>query len=477
VSFLIFVRNRACLGSFVLVVTLLVGVRASGQDSLPEFDDPVIHYNSSEGLADPVTQLQHDLADGKKHLKFEPKRGYLASLLDTLRLPVSSQVLVFSKTSSQDAQTSPRTPRALYFSSDVYVGWAPGCPVIDLAAMDPKRGPVFYTLEQRAGSSPKLSRRFDCLRCHKTARTLMVPGLFVRSVHTALDGTPMATVRGFDSGHLSSLDQRWAGWYVSGTHVSAKVLAKGLFPGDGEGELHRGNIISKDPNDPEKVDLRQGANVTDLRPLFDSSRYLSPHSDIVALLVLEHQVRMHNLLTVANYETRHALAELADKTNTVVDVETLTVESPWPQQRIAVAGERLLQYMLFRDEAQLKGPVKGTSSFATEFQRGGPRASRGRSLRQLDLKTRLMRYPCSFLVYSPSFDRLPQEMRAYLWRRLGQILTGRDTSEIYVNMAGEDRRAVLEILLETKPEFAASMRRSARANSQSSQAFNSSLNQ
>ena len=111
--------------------------------------------------------------------------------------------------------------------------------------------------------------------------------------------------------------------------------------------------------------------------------------------------------------------------------------------------------MLFRNEAPLRGQVKGTSAFATEFQHAGPQTPDGRSLRQFDLKTRLMRYPCSFLLYSASFDALPKQMKDYLWGRLVQILKGQDQSPTYAAMAVEDRQNVLEILRETKPEFAA----------------------
>ena len=136
-------------------------------------------------------------------------------------------------------------------------------------------------------------------------------------------------------------------------------------------------------------------------------------------------------------------------------LDHVTEESPWPQKRIAQAGERLLEYMLFREEAPLNGLIKGTSSFASDFERVGPVANNGRSLRQLDLRTRLFRYPCSFLIYSPSFDELPSEMKNYLWQRLNQILTGQDSSETYANFPQQDRQAILEILRQTKPEFAA----------------------
>jgi len=349
---------------------------------------------------------------------------------------------VFSKTSSQRDQTSPQTPRAVYFTDNISVAWAPGAPVIDLAAVDPNRGPIFYTLDQNPGTPPRFTRRSDCMQCHLGPKTLNVPGLLVRSYYTASDGTPLATVAGFVSGHNSPLRERWGGWYVSGTHA---------------GDVHLGNSFATDPDHPERVDVVSGANVTDLRGRFDTARYLSPHSDLVALLVLEHQVRMQNLITRANFETRYALDELARAGSP--SGATVTGGSGWPQQRVALAGEMLLEYLLLRNEAALRGPVTGSSAFAAEFARGGPRVSKGRSLRQFDLQTRLFRHPCSFLIYSAAFDALPLEMKTYLWRRLEQILTGQDRSAAYASLTAQDRQAVFEILRETKPEFAAWLRK------------------
>jgi hypothetical protein len=343
---------------------------------------------------------------------------------------------VFSKTGSQADQTSPRTPRAIYFTDDLYVAWVPDGPVIDLAAVDKNRGTIFYTLDQCSNAPPAFSRRDDCLNCHLGPKTMNVPGLFVRSVLTGADGMPLAQVERFVSGHNSPLEARWGGWYVTGTHVRAQ---------------HLGNLLVTDPLQPEAVNPATGANVTRLKNRFDSARYLSPHSDLVALLVLEHAVRMQNLMTQANYETLHALDMMKNGSG----------PPDWPRQRITRAGETLLEYMLFRDESPLKGPVKGTSAFATEFQRGGPRTTGGRSLRQLDLQHRLFRYPCSFLIYSESFDALPVEMKNYLWHRLGEILSGRDQSATYAGMSPRDRAAVLKILRATKPEFAAAERAAA----------------
>jgi len=409
------------------------------QEILGEAQERIIHYGATDGLADPVTLLKNRLAKGTANLKFEPERGYLKPLLKELRVPVSSQVLVFSKTSSQHDQTSPQTPRAIYFSDNVSVGWVPGGAVIDLAAVDPGRGPIFYTLAQKPELGPRFERRADCMQCHFGNKTFFVPGLLVRSVYTSFDGTPLARVDGFISGHNSPLRDRWGGWYVTGTASD---------------DFHLGNLFATNTNNPEQLDISAGVSLTDLRGRFDTTPYLSTHSDIVALLVLEHQVRMQNLITMANYETRYALSEQEVSVSYAPISLTQTAASDWPQQRIALAGERLLEYMLFLDEAQLKGTVKGASTFAAEFQLAGPHDSKGRSLRQLDLKMRLFRYPCSFLIYSDAFEALPLQMKNYVWQRLEQILTGKDNSPSYALMSAADRQAVLEILRETKPEFA-----------------------
>ena len=207
------------------------------------------------------------------------------------------------------------------------------------------------------------------------------------------------------------------------------------------------------------LDVSTGGNIINLSNHCDLSTYLSPHSDIVALLVLEHQVRMQNLLTLANYETRYALAEQTAASNTNAAKYPAPNAPEWTQQRITLAGEKLLEYMLFRDEAELKGTVKGTSGFSEEFQKIEPVDSKGRSLRQFDLKKRLFRFPCSFLIYSPAFDALPQQMKNYLWQRLTQILTGADHSPTYASISPDDRQAILEILLDTKHDFAGCFRR------------------
>ncbi len=374
----------------------------------------VLRYDASDDLTDQVSTLQRRLTTGEAKLSLDAKTGYLRALLTLLKIPISSQTLVFSKTSLHPERVSPDTPRAVYFNDDVYVTWVPDGDAIDISATDPAKGPIFYILDQHQIGSPRFTRSDGCLSCHLGLKTMNVPGPLLRSVVTNDKGDPLFQVEGFSSGHESLLTQRWGGWYVSGSVA---------------GDVHQGTAVPPGASGPEKPML---------------AGYLSPHSDVVALMVLAHQVKMQNLMTRANYETRLAMDPLLAAKN-----------PPWARQRIATAAEPLLEYMLFRNEAALRGAVQGVSTFAEDFQREGPRDSLGRSLRQLDLKTRLLRYPCSYLIYSESFNGLPPAMKTYLWRRLFEILSGTDRSERYAGISHDDGQAVFEILRETKPDFAA----------------------
>jgi hypothetical protein len=403
------------------------------QFGLTDPEDRVIQYNRSDDLADPVAKLQRQMARSGTTLAFEPSHGYLIAVLRALAIPASSQGLVFSKTSLHADHVSPRTPRAVYFNDNAYVSWAPGAEEMDVTAVDPKKGPIFYTLEQRETFPPHFERRAVCTGCHLGPKTLNVPGHLLRSVITAADGRPLSQMDRFSIGHGSPLDQRWGGWYVTAANDRSK---------------HMGNLVAVG-DDPRNFQMI--GSLADLDSRIEISRYLSSGSDIVALLVLAHQVKMDNLMTRANYETRYALA---DQQAAGYPAAPLTDST---KQHIAHVAEPLLEYMLFRDEAPLEGPIEGSSSFTHDFERLGPRDRKGRSLRQLDLRTRLMRYPCSYLIYSEAFDDLPQPLKDYLWRRLAQILSGRDQSAVYAGMAAQDREAVFEILRATKPEFARSL--------------------
>jgi hypothetical protein len=234
--------------------------------------------------------------------------------------------------------------------------------------------------------------------------------------------------------HTSPLEKRWGGWYVSGEHGPQK---------------HLGNLIVKGKLEPEQIDNSAGHNVINLQSRVGLSSYLTPHSDIVALMVLEHQAMAQNLLTQANFVTRQAL-HYETALNRELN-EPVTEHRASTLSRIRSVGDPLVEYLLFSNEARLVAPIKGTSGFTEEFGRAARRDSEGRSLRDFDLQTRLFRYPCSYLIDSPAFDALPQEVRDYALRRIWKVLQGQDTSPAFAHLSQVDRVAIREILIATKP--------------------------
>lgn len=431
--------NKTC-KLCVLIAWLLLGSSAAilssstaltvTQDQLQE--NPVIGYRDAVSN-DPVAHLQNQLDSGEVRLEYRGDGGYLQSVLKLLNIPVSSQGLVFSKTSFQSPRIFPRNPRAIYFNDDVYVGWVRGGDVLEVAAVDPQMGGVFYRLDQMKSSRPRFIRQDDCLQCHVSNGTRGVPGFVVRSVYPDEKGFPIAPLGSHVTNHTSPLKERWGGWYVTGTH------------GD---ERHAGNLIFTEKSQPEKPDELTGANVTTLDRKVDLSGFAAPDSDIVALMVLEHQTQMHNLLTRLNYQTRLALNN-QEVMNRALG-QPLDEWSESARRRIYSAADEVLKYMVFVDEAKFQSPINGTSTFAKEFAARGPKDKQGRSLRDLNLKGRLFRYPCSYLIYTAAFDSLPKPALDYLYRKLWLVLTGHAQEKEFAVLSAADRKAILEILRETK---------------------------
>jgi hypothetical protein len=317
-----------------------------------------------------------------------------------------------------------------------------------VAAIDPQLGTVFYSLEQKQAAKPRFARRKEtCMTCHGSSQNQGFPGLLVRSVYADGAGYPVLSLGTHRIDHSSPLDQRWGGWYVTGT--SGK-------------QTHRGNLIVRDHHDLEKLNPAAGTNVTDLSRRFKTSAYLTKHSDIVALMVLEHQTEMHNRITRANFQTRLALYEEAEINKALG--KPAGQHSDSTLSRIKNAGEPLVQYLLFSEEARLTEPIKGTSDFAREFVQRGPRDRKGRSLRDLDLQRRLFKFSCSYLIYSEAFDSLPGPVKDYVLRRLWEVLSGKDKSKEFAHLSVADRQAILEILLATKRHLPAYWRMQASAN-------------
>lgn len=408
----------------------LTTASASGQD----IEREPINYSSATPR-NAVARLEDRIAKGATKLKFRPDHGYLRSVLRELDVPESSQVLVFSKTSLQRDRITPDTPRAIYFNDDVMVGFCLGGSVIELSAPDEVVGTAFYTLDQvpEEKSAPRRQTE-SCLLCHSSSSNQGFPGHLVRSLFVDRRGNPLLSSGSFRTEHSSPLAERWGGWYVTGTSGRQK---------------HMGNMIARGPTRPLELDNADGVNVVDLNDRFTISRYPTPHSDIVALMVLEHQVGMLNRLARAGMETRMALHyERAFNKGLGLPADE---RSESARSRIRSVGEAVVQYMLMRDEITLIDRIKGTSSFASDFAQRGPRDSKGRSLRDLDLSTRLFRYPCSYLIYSRAFDSLPDEVKEHIYRRLWEILGNPGPGEDASHHTAEDCKAIVEILRETKP--------------------------
>ena len=300
------------------------------------FEQPPINYLGA-APNDPVSRLQQRIDAGTTTLQYDTRLGYLKSVLQQLDVPASAQALVFSKTSFQLKQISPQSPRAVYFGDDVYVGWVQGGEVVELSTVDPDLGANFYTLIQQETDQPKFRRHtYACLQCHGSTLTRGVPGHLVRSVYPRPDGQPVYSAGTFLSDHSSPLRQRWGGWYVTGRHG---------------GQRHLGNLLVSASDDPDHLDTDKGANVVDLSRRFDTSAYLTPHSDIVALMVMEHQVNMQNLITRANFLTRIAVRDAKVMNEMLERPDDYRSESTL--RRIRRAGEPVVKHMLFVDEIKL----------------------------------------------------------------------------------------------------------------------------
>lgn len=368
---------------------------------------------------DPIAALIADLKAGKTQLKFEPEHGYLKDLLTRLDIPVSSQMLVFSKTSQQGYYISPRKPRAIYFNDQLYVGWVNGGDLIEIASVDAKEGTHMYTLRNARTPQVEFEKNpQDCVACHGGRTSRGVPSLMIRSVYPDPDGAPIFTSGGRFITPSVPLKDRWGGWYVSGTHGKAR---------------HMGNVIARGEDVNTALDMEAGANVTDLRRHFDSSEYLSPHSDIVALMVAEHQMEFQNLAGRAQMTLRNMGENVS-------------------ADRIGYLADSLLESLLGVDEIVLTDPIKGSTSFAQDFAKAGIRDKKGRSLYDLDFTQRMFKYGLSPMIYSPAFEGLPMVLKAQIYRRLKAILAG-SGSDDYSHLSPEDRKNVLEILQNTKSDF------------------------
>ena len=418
---------------YLLPILMFLPMIAFASD---RFEEEPIRYSESVP-ENAISRLQDRLESGDIDLEHKPGNGYLESVLEALDIDHDSQVLVFSKTSLQVRHIDPRTPRAIYFNDDVYVGTVQNGDVLEISVADGDLGAVFYTLSQRERDHPEfVQQTHNCLQCHASTITRGVPGHVMRSVYADDYGYPILRAGTHITTQNSKFEERWGGWYVTGAH------------GDGR---HMGNSFAVETDDDILLDMDAGANWPSLEGKVDTSRYLTNHSDIIALLILEHQTEMHNLMTIAAFETRMALHRqkvtdgLLQRKPGSLSVSTKRV--------IRNVGDKLVRYMLFIDEVEFDDPIVGSTEYAEKFAAMGPRDSEGRSLRDLDLKYRVFEYPLSYLIYSEQFDGLPPEMKDYVYERIWNILNGIDDNSEFLHLTNAKCRDIIEILRETKDDL------------------------
>lgn len=418
---------------FVLALSVLAFAGQAPGQSTPDYEKAPIRYSDAQP-ADRVARWQASLAAPAVRFAGD-ERAVLQAVLKALEVPATSQVLVFSKTSLQRGRIRPDRPRALYFSDDVYVGWVPGG-LIELAAVDPVLGPVFYSLDPRAAGrdGARIERDADCLRCHGGTFVRDVPAVFARSVVPNPSGELLLHLGTEVVDDLTPFEQRWGGWYVTGYH--------GAHP-------HRGNVYAS--GEPSSFPISD-ARPDELSAFFEVGPYLRPTSDVVALLVLEHQMTVQNALTRAGQAARRMLAYQHSLQQAFR--EPVSDEPTYDSVRSVFASvtRELVDRLLFREAAPLPEGITGDPEFRAGFAAAAIRDRDGRSLRDLHLEGRLFAWRCSYLIYSEMFRELPAPLRRQVFGELRTALTTGGPDGRYAYLPEAERQQILAILTDTLPE-------------------------
>ena len=417
-----------------LVLLLVFDARAQ---STEDYELPPVNY-SSTAPTEIVSRLQARMASAE--LRFAGSdREVVQALLRELQIPSESQLLVFSKTSLQRQRISPQTPRAIYFSDTCYVGWVPGG-LLEVASIDPALGPVFYALDPRPESEK--SRRFvrdpDCLRCHGGTFVPHIPAVFARSVFPDEEGEAILRYGTQVVDFRTPFAERWGGWFVTGKHGKA---------------FHRGNVFARDQGPTPVMDVARGSNLTNLSRRLGLDQYLAKSSDIVALLVFEHQLAVHNAITRAGFNCRRMLNY--QKGLQEAFKEAVTAEPAYDSVKSVFesATREVLGCLLFKDEAPLPEGLEGNATFQQAFLAGARRSAKGDALKDLSLHGHLFKNRCSYLIYSEAFLALPEGLKRRIYTRLAKALLPENSDPMYAYLDSDERGRIRDILRETHPEL------------------------
>ena len=407
-----------------IALQLLFGAQAVllAQAHIDFWDRAPIRYSDTPAT-DRLAKLAADLESGAVHYEGAGGLDRLHYVLKALDVPPESQVLVFSKTSLQNPLIEPGNPRALFFSENAYVGYVPGG-AIEVVSQDPVLGPVFYVVEAGAKGEPRIERDTNqCMTCHATSRTENVPGLMIRSVFADEGGHPLLHLGTTDIDHANPLAQRWGGWHVTG---------RSALP-------HLGNRTFEEESDLSPLP----ADKDDLKGVLDVAKYPRPTSDIVSLLVLEHQCHMHNLLNAAslNYRRSRHFSEIIDPGPDPDSGSAGSVADSW--------AKSITECIFFKDEADLDEGVEGDPAFQKAFAARFPATKDGKSLVDFRLYGRIFKHRCSYMVYSDAFRNLPAGVKSRVFARMRAALAGEDPDIGW--LSSSERKKISAILEETLP--------------------------
>lgn len=410
-----------------MVLTALLALAALAQQ--PAWSQPPISYGETQSR-DTVARLDAAIGAGEVLLRPDGEPLRIETLLDALDVPRESQMTVFSSASLQARRITPERPRAVYFNDDVYIGYVPGGRYVEAIATDEHEGLVFYTLDRRT-EEPRFKRETHrCLQCHAPSHTGSMPAHLMRSLTPKANGDPDFAAGSTYVDPSTPFEKRWGGWYVTGSvgelaHIGNKRLV------EGEREL-----------------VPTARRYRSLAGLCDTTHYPVDTSDVVALLVLEHQTHVQNALVLAAYEARRALEYQRALNEALGEAPDAPVSST--TTRLDSATKRVVDALVGVNEIALPGPVGQRSPFAKVFESKGLQDEEGRSLRQLDLQTRVFRWPLSYAIHSTAMKTLPPVLRDRVWTRLGELfagpLTGDDLAAYGKVIDAEKQQAVRAII-------------------------------
>lgn len=425
-----FMITRASITTFAIFLLSFGFVTAQ---TTPDYDLPPVSYSKAKD-DNTITRLQAAMDEQKFTFPDSGARDILKALLDELKIPVSSQVIVFSKTSLQRDMITPTHPRAIYFNEDYYVGYVPGG-LIEIVACDDPTGMMFYSFDpNKKPKDRKFVRNQECMTCHANHNTMDVPGLLVRSVYTEKTGETVLPWGSFLTTPASPMSERWGGWYVTGTHGNS---------------LHMGNkFVIRSETDRLSYHKKHGQNVSDLAQYFDTDKHLTDTSDILALMLMEHQIQVHNTLSSSkmSYLRRVHLMK-------AINGEEFDVDSPAVRKIVGEHADKILKALMFAEAINLPADgVDGSDDFEEAFAGAGV-SHDGHSLRDLRLQKRIFKYRCSYMIRCKSFEMLPSSIKKEVLERLHKLVTGKANYPGILELSSREKERIHEILLHTHEAY------------------------